>query len=188
MSGSRGTIDLLRAVGLAAAMLPLAVLCSGCGKTPSPEGAGRGTEPVTIKVGHVGHDHHLALFVAADNAEQYGKEAGIALNTVEDRKRYVLTDRGRKVADIEIVRVGGGSKMPTALAQGVIEVGLGGVAPVLAVRSKHKSKAESRIVWLPGPWLDHHAKSRNPDLDVRVFAADEGVPSQRNMSTMLVIS
>ncbi|MBN1589911.1 MAG: ABC transporter substrate-binding protein, partial [Pirellulales bacterium] len=47
-------------------------------------------------------------------------------------KRYELFDGNRKVAEVEIIRVGGGAKMPTALAQGVIDVGLGGVASVLA--------------------------------------------------------
>ena len=90
------------------------------------------SEPVTIKVGHVGHDHHIALFVALDNAAEYAKESGINVKLINDRKFYELFDKGRKVADVEIVKVGGGSKMPTALAQNVIEVGFGGVAPVLA--------------------------------------------------------
>ena len=89
-------------------------------------------EPVTIKLGHVGHDHHAALFVAFDNAADYAKESGISVKVINDRKFYELFDKGQKVADVEIVKVGGGSKMPTALAQNVIEVGFGGVAPVLA--------------------------------------------------------
>ena len=89
-------------------------------------------EPVTIKLGHVGHDHHTALFVALDNASEYAKESKVSAKVVEDRKLYELYDEGKKVADVEIVKVGGGSKMPTALAQNVIEVGFGGVAPVLA--------------------------------------------------------
>ncbi|MBN1806600.1 MAG: ABC transporter substrate-binding protein [Sedimentisphaerales bacterium] len=88
--------------------------------------------PVTIKLGHVGHDHHIALFVALDNASEYAKESKINVKVIEDRKLYELYDNDRKVADLEIVKVGGGSKMPAALAQNVIEVGFGGVAPVLA--------------------------------------------------------
>ncbi len=105
--------------------LALVCLCGGCRKKSE-------TEAVSLKVGHVGHDHHLALYVAADNTAQYAKGSSVALKTVEDRKFYELTDKGQKVADVEIVKVGGGSKMPTALAQGVIEVGFGGVAAVLA--------------------------------------------------------
>lgn len=90
------------------------------------------TEPATIRVGHVGHDHHIAMFIGLDNASQYAKESGINVKVINDRKFYELFDKGEKVADVEIVKVGGGSKMPTALAQNVIEVGFGGVAPVLA--------------------------------------------------------
>lgn len=88
--------------------------------------------PVSLKVGHVGHDHHTALFVALDNASELAKQSGIDVKVVEDRKFYELLDQGRKVVELEIMKVGGASKMPTALAQGVIEVGFGGVAPVLA--------------------------------------------------------
>ncbi len=105
-------------------------LLAGCKKQgPQP---GTSAEPVSIKVGHVGHDHHTPLFVALDNAADYETQTGIGVMVVEDQKRYELSENGRKVATVEIVKVGGGSKMPTALAQGVIDVGFGGVAPVLA--------------------------------------------------------
>ena len=90
------------------------------------------SDVVTIKVGHVGHDHHLALFVAADNGSVFSKESGIELKKVKDKKRYELIKDGKKIANVEIVKVGGGSKMPTAIAQGVIDVGFGGTAPTLA--------------------------------------------------------
>jgi len=93
---------------------------------------GKPTETISLKIGHVGHDHHIALFVALDNASEFARQSGISVKVVEDRKFYELLDRGRKIADLEIMKVGGASKMPTALAQDVIEVGFGGVAPVLA--------------------------------------------------------
>jgi NitT/TauT family transport system substrate-binding protein len=110
-------------------LLIVAVFLPGC---KQKEDAPMQSEPVTIKLGHVGHDHHTALFVALDNASEYAKESKINVKVIEDRKLYELYDNSRKVADLEIVKVGGGSKMPTALAQNVIEVGFGGVAPVLA--------------------------------------------------------
>ncbi len=105
------------------------VFLTGCKQKEEPETL---SESVTLKVGHVGHDHHTALFVALDHASEFARQSGIDVKVVEDRKFYELLDRGRKVAELEILKVGGASKMPTALAQDVIEVGLGGVAPVLA--------------------------------------------------------
>jgi NitT/TauT family transport system substrate-binding protein len=110
-------------------LLIFAVFLIGC---KQKEGAPDQSKPVTIKLGHVGHDHHTALFVALDNASQYSKQSQINVKVIEDRKFYDLYDSNKKIADLEIVKVGGGSKMPTALAQNVIEVGFGGVAPVLA--------------------------------------------------------
>lgn len=118
-----------KCIYLFAFLLIFAVFLSGCKQKENAQGQ---LEPVRIKLGHVGHDHHTALFVALDNASEYAKESKINVKVIEDRKFYELYDNDRKVADVEIVKVGGGSKMPTALAQNVIEVGFGGVAPVLA--------------------------------------------------------
>ncbi len=96
------------------------------------EGRDDSDESVTIRLGHVGHDHHTALYVAMDQAHEYAAASGIGVKVLEDQKFYELTEQGRKVAELQIVIVGGGSQMPTALAQNVIELGFGGVAPVLA--------------------------------------------------------
>lgn len=117
---------------LAGSLVFLFLVPLGCSKKHDDRSRGVSSTPVQLKVGHVGHDHHLALFVALDNAQECATETGISLNVIEDRKFYELTDNGRVVANVQIVKVGGGSKMPTALAQSVIDVGLGGVAPVLA--------------------------------------------------------
>ena len=93
-------------------------------------------EPVTLKVGHVGHDHHLALFVACDYAEGL-TDKNIKLEQVEDKNFYCLYKNDKKIANVEIVKVGGGSKMPTALAQDVIDIGFGGVGPVIAAVDKN---------------------------------------------------
>jgi len=107
----------------------------GCGKGSDSEISVQ-SAPVHIKVGHVGHDHQLALFVAADNAERFAGATGISLRAVRDRELYELFDGDRKLADVEIVLVGGGSKMPTALAQEIIDIGFGGVVPSLAAADK----------------------------------------------------
>ena len=111
------------------ALLIFTVFLTSCKKKDE---TGQSTGTTSLKIGHVGHDHHTALFVALDNASEYAGQSGISVKVVEDRKFYELLDRGKKIADLEIMKVGGASKMPTALAQDVIEVGFGGVAPVLA--------------------------------------------------------
>ncbi len=114
----------------AVCVLVSVLLPSGC-KQKDPN-VTESDEAVTIKVGHVGHDHHTALYVALDCAGDYRAKTGIDVNVVEDRKFYRLSEGNKPIADVEIVKVGGGAQMPTALAQGVIDVGFGGVAPVLA--------------------------------------------------------
>lgn len=99
----------------------------GC-RAPSRESI----EEVTLRVGHVAHDHHLALYVALDHARADAAPTGIGVKAVRDRELYELFDGNRKLANLQIVTVGGGARMPTALAQGIIDVGLGGAAAILA--------------------------------------------------------
>ena len=117
------------------AVMSTALLFAGCGERVGGV-KNVAMKPVDVKIGHVGHDHQIALFVAADNADSFATVSGIALKMVKDRKLYEVFDGDRKLADVEIVLVGGGSKMPTALAQGIIDVGFGGVVPAMAAADK----------------------------------------------------
>jgi NitT/TauT family transport system substrate-binding protein len=93
-------------------------------------GAALAGELPVIKVGHVGHDHQIALYVAADEGRALEKHYGVYLEKLKDFEVYDLYDKGRAVARVHFVRVGGGAKMPAALSAGQIEVGLGGLGPV----------------------------------------------------------
>lgn len=84
-----------------------------------------------ITVGHVGHDHQLALYVAAEAGKSLEKQYGVYLKELKPQEVYELYDSGKRVASVRMVRVGGGAKMPAALEQGQIEVGLGGLGPVM---------------------------------------------------------
>ena len=119
-----------RSVSLSILLVLVVAVLPGCRQRD--EGRDDSDESVTIRLGHVGHDHHTALYVAMDQAHEYAAASGIGVKVLEDQEFYELTEQGRKVAELQIVIVGGGSQMPTALAQNVIELGFGGVAPVLA--------------------------------------------------------
>ncbi len=90
---------------------------------------GQAKTPV-LKVGHVGHDHHTALYVAALNGDMFKKDYGLYLKEIKSKLLYELYDGDKLVCELELYKVGGGSKMPTAMAQGTFDIGFGGVAAV----------------------------------------------------------
>lgn len=104
-----------------AAVLVGATFMAGC--------AGRGEIPV-LKVGHVGHDHHSALYVACLAGQGFQKPYGIWLEEVRPKELYKLHDGRNIVCEVELYKAGGGSDMPTAMSQGTFDVGFGGVAAV----------------------------------------------------------
>lgn len=107
-----GAVSLLVAV--------LILLLPGCSK--------KAEEVPVLKIGHVGHDHHTALYVAALNGELFKNDYGIYLKEVRPKELYELYDGRKLVCELELYKVGGGSKMPTAMAQGSFDVGFGGIA------------------------------------------------------------
>ena len=52
----------------------LAAVLTGCSEK-EPEVGAKEDVSVKLRLGHVGHDHHLALFVAFDNASEYSRRA-----------------------------------------------------------------------------------------------------------------
>jgi len=84
-----------------------------------------------LRVGHVGHDHQLALYVAALEGRLLEPRCRAYLEKVKEKEVYDLIDGGAKLARLHLVKVGGGSRMPAAMERGEIVIGLGGVAPVI---------------------------------------------------------
>lgn len=111
-----------RAAGIMAfLLLALTVAFAGAADRDTP----------TIRVGHVGHDHQIALYVAAEAGRALEKNYGVYFRELKPQEVYELYDKGRLVADVHLIKVGGGAKMPAALEQGHIDVGLGGLGPVI---------------------------------------------------------
>jgi len=86
--------------------------------------------PPLITVGHVGHDHQIALYVAALEADRFRNDYGICLAEKKSREVYDLVQNGETLAELRLIKVGGATAMPAAMQRGEIMVGFGGVAPV----------------------------------------------------------
>ncbi len=116
-----------------------AVALVGCDNKQPPENQETSTQsqaaqdqPLLLRVGHVGHDHHLALYVAALQSERFKADYDLYLKPVKDREVYELIEADHTVARLQLLKVGGGSKMPAAMSRGEIDIGLGGVTAVAA--------------------------------------------------------
>jgi NitT/TauT family transport system substrate-binding protein len=83
-----------------------------------------------LKVGHVGHDHHSALYVAAMAGEAFKDNYSLWLKEIRSKELYELYDGNKKVVEVELYKAGGGAQMPTMMSQGNFDVGFGGVAAV----------------------------------------------------------
>jgi NitT/TauT family transport system substrate-binding protein len=162
----------------------IAVALFGCKKeNPQSPSVPVSADVPTLRVGHVGHDHHTALYVACDYGQQFAA-TGLRLETVEDCKRYELYDGDRHLAHVEIIKVGGGALMPTALAQEVIDIGFGGIAAVIAavdngspVRliSPLHSKGDMFVVPLDSPiktWDDFVTAAKQTQTPLKIGYKD----------------
>jgi NitT/TauT family transport system substrate-binding protein len=164
--------------------VPMLFLVMALALVPAPPSAGAEDSLPMLKVGHVGHDHQLALYVAADAGRSLEKDYGVYLEPLKDQEVYDLWDGGRRVARLNMIRVGGGSKMPAALEQGHIEVGLGGLGPtvkfvdkgsplkVLAPLNNDGDMLVVRKDFPAGNWKDFVVAVRASERPVRIGYKD----------------
>jgi len=116
------------ATALAFGAIALAIT-GGCRSETRPDASD--DQVKTIRVGHVGHDHHLALYVAALEGNRFARDYGIALREIKLKEVYDLVEGDTVRARLRLIKVGGGSRMPAAMSRGEIEVGLGGIPAVV---------------------------------------------------------
>ena len=145
-------------------VLAAGFLVVGCDKSDSPQPKRSGPSPAaTLTVGSVGHDHQLALYVAALHGERFRKDYGVYLKEIKAREIYDLMEAGQVRARLKHVKVGGGARMPAAMSRGEIQIGLGGVPAV----AKYADKGEPFRIIAP----------LQADGDMPVMKADSPVTS-----------
>lgn len=110
----------LSAITLLAAIPCVLTGCTEPGGTP----AGSELLPL-IRVGHVGHDHQLALYVAALVSESRKDVWGVHLRELKPKEVYELVDGDRPLARVRLIQTEGGAGMPAAMSRGEFDVGLG---------------------------------------------------------------
>ncbi len=94
---------------------------AGCSR---PSGQSAEALPM-IRVGHVGHDHQLAMYVAALESESRKEHWGVYLRELKPKEVYDLVEGEEVLARIQLVQSEGGAGMPAAMSRGEFDVGLG---------------------------------------------------------------
>lgn len=162
-----------------ASLLALTILLVLPSSLPAEE-----STPPLLRVGHVGHDHQLALYVAAQAGSALEQTYGVYFKELKPQEVYDLYDKGRAVARVQMIRVGGGAKMPAALEQGHIDVGLGGIGPVvkfidkgskirvLAPLNNDGDALVVRTAFSAGSWKDFIQAIRSASTPVRIGFKD----------------
>jgi NitT/TauT family transport system substrate-binding protein len=146
----------------------------GCGGRDDPNAA------PTLRVGYVGHDHQLALYVAALVGEDLSKTAGVHLRQRKPREVYDLVENGKTLATLNLVKVGGAANLPNAMASGQVSIGLGGVAPVakfvdrgspMKILAPLQTEGDQLVLQSDSPidtWDEFVAAARQADRPIRI--------------------
>ncbi len=121
-------------------IVAMAMLLGGCSSDDPADNDNQSPNVATLHVGHVGHDHQIALYVAALRGEAFIADYGIGLKSIKDGEVYDLVEGDKTHARLRLLRVGGGSKMPAAMSRGEIDIGFGGVPAVAKLAETGKSR------------------------------------------------
>lgn len=92
------------------------------------------SEPETlpvIRLGHAPHDHHAALYIAAQLPSYFQQQGGLYLKEIKFKKHYQLIDQGRKIADVMVHSSTGGGQLIRKLHENQLNVAFGGVPAII---------------------------------------------------------
>lgn len=134
----------MKGIMIPAVLAAVLLLFAGCSK--ESEEAAAPAEIPSLTLGHVGHDHQIALGVAAMQPDLMQDKCGYHLEELKAREVYNLKRGDDVLAEILVKVVGGGSRMPTAMSQGTIDIGYGGIpAVIFSIDQGNKAKIVSPL-------------------------------------------
>lgn len=105
-------------------VLLLAVILAGCDNQPR-------TLPV-IRLGYSPHDHHAALFMAAQLPDYFKEHGGIYLRETSFLKKYDLFESERLIATVLIDSTIGGQEIIQKLSEDQYDLAFGGVPAIIS--------------------------------------------------------
>ncbi|SHI95300.1 NitT/TauT family transport system substrate-binding protein [Malonomonas rubra DSM 5091] len=105
-------------------LISLLLFLPACTQQPEPL-------PI-IRLGHAPHDHHAAIYIAAQLPEYFHQHGGIYLQEVKFKEEYRLIENGKPIATLLVQGSTGGAQLVRKLSEKQLDVVLGGVPAMLA--------------------------------------------------------
>ena len=85
----------------------------------------------TIRVGYAPHDHHAALYVAAQLPAYFRQHGGLYLEEIKFKQHYRLIDQGKPIAEVKLHVSTGGGQLIRKLSEKQLDLALGGVPAMI---------------------------------------------------------
>lgn len=85
----------------------------------------------TIRVGYAPHDHHAALYVAAQLPTYFKQHGGLYLEEIKFKQHYRLIEQGKPIAEVELHVSTGGGQLIRKLSEKQLDLALGGVPAMI---------------------------------------------------------
>lgn len=92
------------------------------------------SEPViqpSIRLGYSSHDHHAALYIAAQLPEYFRQQGDLYLKEIEFKQRYQLIEKDKVLAEVLLNSSVGGGQLIRKLHEKQLDIALGGVPAMI---------------------------------------------------------